>query len=166
MNDVEGGAVSALRVLVLCTGNSARSQIAEALLTSRGAGRVLAASAGVDPAPRVNPFAEDVLRDAGIDWTGRTPRGMDAVLAAPWDIVISVCDHANEVCPVFPGAPVRVHWGLPDPAHVEPETARRAAFRDTFDVLSARVDALLSLPLSGMDARSREAALKAIAGPP
>jgi len=139
------------RILVLCTGNSARSQIAEALLATRGAGRVHASSAGSRPAARVNPYAVEVLRDHGIAWDGRTPKSIDDVADQRFDLVITVCDNARDACPFFPGARVQVHWGLPDPAdETEPDAARRA-FRDTFDALAARVDALLALPLERLD---------------
>jgi arsenate reductase len=140
------------RVLVLCTGNSARSQIAEALLATRGAGRIEASSAGSRPAARVNPYAVEVLRERGIAWEGRTPRRIDDVAGERFDLVITVCDAARDVCPVFPGAGAQVHWGLPDPAdETEPEGARRA-FGATYDALAARVNALLALPLERMTA--------------
>lgn len=142
------------RVLVLCTGNSARSQIGEALLAVRGAarvaGRVEAASAGSRPAPRVNPFAVETLAAHGIEWTERTPKHVDDMLSQPFDLAITVCDNARDACPIFPNANARVHWGLPDPAdHTEPDAAR-AAFAQTYASLSARVDALLALPLERM----------------
>lgn len=140
-------AASSLRVLVLCTGNSARSQIAEALLNRRGAGRVAAASAGTDPAPRVNPWAVRVLAEAGIDWQGHAPRGLGSVPVTGWDLVITVCDHARESCPVFPGRTMTAHWGMSDPAAVEGgDEARLAAFRETLRVLERRVDLLLAVP--------------------
>jgi protein-tyrosine-phosphatase len=140
-----------LRVLVLCTGNSARSQIAEALLATRGAGRVEAVSAGSRPAARVHPGTVEVLRDHGIAWEGRTPRSIDEVAGQRFDLVITVCDDARDACPHFPGAIAQVHWGLPDPAQeVEPQASRRA-FRETYDSLAARVDALLALPLERPD---------------
>ena len=136
-----------LRVLVLCTGNSARSQIAEARLTTRGARRVRAASAGSRPAARVNPHAVEVLRAHGIPWEGRTPKSIDDVAGEPFDLVVTVCDNARDACPFFPGAAAQVHWGLPDPAEeTEPDAARRA-FAATYEALRARVDALLALPL-------------------
>jgi arsenate reductase (thioredoxin) len=141
-----------LRILVLCTGNSARSQIAEALLAAKGKGRFAAASAGSKPAARVNPFAVQVLAEAGIDWTGRTPRGMDGLEREPWDLVITVCDRAKESCPYFPGQPVLAHWGMPDPAEVEgPDEWKLAAFRDTFITLSRRIDLLLAFPLEELE---------------
>ncbi|MCE2942762.1 MAG: arsenate reductase ArsC [Gemmatimonadota bacterium] len=135
------------RVLVLCTGNSARSQIAEALLAHRGAGRIAAASAGSRPAPRVNPYAVEVLAAKGIAWEGRTPKSIDDVAGEHFDLVITVCDNARDACPFFPGAAAQVHWGLPDPAeHTDPASAR-AAFADTFAEVARRVDALLAIPL-------------------
>ncbi|MDQ8145414.1 MAG: arsenate reductase ArsC [Gemmatimonadota bacterium] len=139
------------KVLVLCTGNSARSQIGEALLqtrgASRGAGVVTGASAGSRPAPRVNPYAVETLEARGIAWQGRTPKSIDDVAGEAYDLVITVCDNAQDACPFFPGARAQVHWGLPDPAdETEPEAAR-AAFARTFEALAGRVDALLSLPL-------------------
>ncbi|HUF25688.1 MAG TPA: arsenate reductase ArsC [Gemmatimonadaceae bacterium] len=139
------------RVLVLCTGNSARSQIAEALLATRGAGRVEAASAGSRPAPRVNHYAIDVLRAHGIEWEGRRPKSIDDVEGQPFDLVLTVCDNARDACPFFPGAAVQVHWGISDPAEeTEPDAARRA-FAETYDVLSERIDALLALPLESIE---------------
>ncbi len=135
------------RILVLCTGNSARSQIAEALLTTRGQGRVEAASAGSQPAPKVNPYAVEVLAAHGIVWEGRTPKSIDDLAGERYDLVITVCDHARDACPFFPGASAQVHWGLPDPADErEPDAARRA-FAATYDVLERRVTELLGLPL-------------------
>jgi len=138
---------SPFRVLVLCTGNSARSQIAEALLGARGGGRIAAASAGSRPAARVHPDALAVLRAHGIPWEGHPPRAIDAVIGLPFDLVITVCDDAREACPYFPGARAQAHWGMPDPAAVSDGGARREAFARTYDVLLRRVDALLALPL-------------------
>jgi arsenate reductase len=140
-----------LSMLVLCTGNSARSQIAEALLATRGEGRIVASSAGSHPAPRVNPYAVETLRAHGISWEGRTPQHMDAMADAHYDLVITVCDNARDACPFLPGVPT-VHWGLPDPAEeTTPEAARRA-FEATFDALDRRVTALLALPVESFDA--------------
>jgi arsenate reductase len=127
-------------VLVLCTGNSARSQVAEALLATRGAGRIVAGSAGSHPAKQVNPLAVDVLRRHGIEWSGRTPRSTEQVTGEGWDLLVTVCDHANESCPYLPGMKARVHWGLPDPHDA-------ADFEATWSALERRVEALLALPL-------------------
>lgn len=150
------------RVLVLCTGNSARSQVAEALLATRGAGRIDAASAGSRPAARVNPYALELLRSHGIPWEGRTPRSIDDLGGAAFDLVITVCDNARDACPFYPGAAAQVHWGLPDPADAAgPDEARRA-FEDTWFALSLRVDALLALPLEQLDAGALREAAQAI----
>ena len=147
-------ASASFRILVLCTGNSARSQIGEAMITTRGAARtagvVIAASAGSRPAPRVNPYAIDVLAAHGIDWHGRAPQSIDDLAGATFNLVITVCDNARDACPFYPGAAAQVHWGLPDPAHEsEPERAT-AAFEATYNALSSRVDALLALPLESL----------------
>lgn len=152
-----------LRVLILCTGNSARSQIAEALFATKGRGRVDAASAGTHPAERVNPYAVAVLAEAGIDWQGRVPRSMDGLEREPWDVVITVCDHARESCPLFPGQPVRAHWGMPDPAAVRgSDEVKRLAFRNTFVTLSRRIDLFLALPMEKLDRLALEARVKEI----
>jgi arsenate reductase len=154
------------RVLVLCTGNSARSQIGEALLATlgavRAAGRVEASSAGSRPAPRVNPYAVEVLAAHGIAWEGRTPKTIDEVAGEPFDLAITVCDHARDACPYVPGVAAQVHWGLPDPAdHTEPAAAR-AAFADAYAALRRRVEALLALPLETMASTEVAAAAAAI----
>ena len=101
-------------------------------------------------AARVNPFAGEVLAQHGIVWSGRTPKHVDDVMAHPFDLAVSVSDHARDACPIFPKARAHVHWGLPDPAtHTEPVDARRA-FASVYVALSARVEALLALPLETM----------------
>lgn len=142
----------AFRILVLCTGNSARSQIAEALLVARGGHRIEALSAGSQPAPRVNPYAVQVLREHGIVWEGKSPRSIDSVTGRPMDLVITVCDNARDACPFFPGAATQVHWGLPDPADAVGSDAAVVAFQRAFDAISRRVDALLALPLETLSA--------------
>ncbi|MBY0491182.1 MAG: arsenate reductase ArsC [Gemmatimonadaceae bacterium] len=155
-----------VRVLVLCTGNSARSQIAEALLQTRGAQRpgrrVEAASAGSRPAPRVNPFAVETLAAHGIAWEGRVPQSIEALGNAPFDLVITVCDNARDACPFYAGGTVQVHWGLPDPADHEEPAAARAAFAATYAALDARVQALLALPLEQLAPAALAAAATAI----
>jgi len=151
------------RVLILCTGNSARSQIAEALLSTRGGARFEAASAGSRPAPAVNPWAVRVLAEAGIPWEGRTPRGLDGLAQERWDVVITVCDRAREACPIFPGAPVLAHWGMPDPAEVEGGDAEKLrAFRGALGTIRGRMDRLLALPLEKLDRHALESALREI----
>jgi arsenate reductase (thioredoxin) len=136
-----------IRVLFVCTGNSARSQMAEALLNQKGKGRFAAASAGSHPAARVHPLAVDTLREFGIAWSGHPPRSLAGLEHDHWDYVITVCDRAKESCPIFPGTPALAHWSIPDPAEVAgEEAAQRAAFRDAFLDLSRRIDLLLALP--------------------
>lgn len=140
------------QVLFLCTGNSARSQMAEALLNQKGRGRFNADSAGSRPAARVNPLALQVLEEHRIPWSGHEPRNVSELERQEWDLVITVCDNARESCPVLPGRPVVAHWGMPDPAEAEgDERARRRAFRDAFQLLSRRIDLLVALPLEKLE---------------
>ncbi len=156
-----------LRVLVLCTGNSARSQMAEALFNTLGKGRIRAESAGSQPAPRVNPLVIDTLREGGFAWQGNQPRGIDGLEHERWDFVITVCDKARESCPVFPGQPMLAHWGMPDPAEVVgDEAARRAAFREALLLLRRRVELMLALPLEKLERMALEARVRAIGGGP
>ncbi len=151
------------RVLFLCTGNSARSQMAEALLNWKGKGRFEAQSAGSRPAAQVNPFAIETLREHGIPWAGHAPRGVDGLEHESWDFVVTVCDRAKEACPIFPGQPILAHWSMPDPAEVEGDRAtKQAAFRDAFVLLSHQVDLLLALPLEQFERLAPEARLRAI----
>jgi len=152
-----------LRVLILCTGNSARSQMAEAVLNQKGRGRFVAESAGSQPAAQVNPFAIEALRDAGIDWRGRRPRGIDDLVTGNWDIVITVCDNAREACPVFPGQPALAHWGMEDPAAVQgDDEVKRRAFRDALQLISRRIDLMLALPINKLERLALQQRLRAI----
>ena len=163
MLSLDRGVTHPIRVLFLCTGNSARSQIAEALLQRDGAGRYVAGSAGSHPVERVNPHAIEVLRDAGIDWSGRSPKAIDDVAGEPWDIVITVCDNAREACPLFPEGTIMGHWGLPDPAEVTgDDNTKRHAFAAAFAAIARRVDMLLALPLDTLDREAVAARLTAI----
>ena len=136
-----------LRLLFLCTGNSARSQMAEAILNAKGQNRFEVASAGSRPAARVNRYALDTLEEFKIPWAGHEPRSVNQLQHQQWDFVITVCDRAKEACPIFPGRPTFAHWSILDPADVEgTEAAKRAAFRDAFLDLSRRIDLLLALP--------------------
>jgi arsenate reductase (thioredoxin) len=151
------------RVLFLCTGNSARSQIAEAILNRKGRGRFIAESAGSRPVEQVNPLAIEILREGGIEWTGHQPRGLDGLDREPWDFVITVCDKARETCPVFPGQPILAHWGMPDPAATRGnDSAKRSAFQDALALISRRVDLLLALPVEKLERLVVEARVEAI----
>ncbi len=141
--------VAPLGILVICTANSARSQIAEALLRHRGGDLIRAASAGTAPGPGPHPLAVDALAGLGIDWAGHRSKSLDEV-GGDWDLVITVCDDAQEACPVVPGR-LMVHWGLPDPAAVQGDRAEcMAAFTATAAELDLRIGALLALPLGAM----------------
>jgi arsenate reductase (thioredoxin) len=143
-------------VLFLCTGNSARSILSEALLNRHGGGRFRAFSAGSQPAGRVNPFALELLRHAGFPTEDLRSKNWDE-FAAPGapelDFVFTVCDNAAaEVCPIWPGQPVTAHWGVPDPAAVQgSDEHKRKAFRDAFITLERRVNLFLSLPIRSLD---------------
>jgi protein-tyrosine-phosphatase len=135
-------------VLFLCTGNSARSQIAEALMNRKARGRFIASSAGSHPAARVNPFAIQTLREVGIDWDGHAPQSIDSLMGKQFDFVITVCDNAKEACPILPGHPIHAHWGMEDPAEVEGSDAEKTqAFTATRVLLARRIDLMLALPI-------------------
>jgi arsenate reductase len=130
---------NALRVLILCTGNSARSQMAEGLLRDLGRGRVEVASAGVSPTV-VRPEAIAVMKEIGIDISDHRSKSVDEFKAEPFDYVITVCDNANRNCPIFPGTSRRIHWSIDDPAAVEgDEKTKLEAFREARDDLRERL---------------------------
>lgn len=155
-----------IKVLVLCTGNSCRSILAEALFNHLGQGRVRAYSAGSHPAGRVNPNALLTLERHGVPHAGARSKSWDefAQAGAPTiDFIFTVCDHAaNEVCPVRPGFPRSIHWGIADPAGVTPDEAQRAAFEVTYAALHQRIAAFLALPLETMSADDATAAARQI----
>ncbi|MBI5007824.1 MAG: arsenate reductase ArsC [Nitrosomonadales bacterium] len=142
-------------VLVLCTGNSARSILGEVLFNVLGKGKFKAYSAGSHPAGRVNPGALEWLQSQGYSTEGLRSKSWDEFSApgAPdFDFVFTVCDNAaGEVCPVWPGKPMTAHWGIPDPAHVEGDEARRAAFKKAADQLARRIHLFLNLPIEKLD---------------
>jgi ArsR family transcriptional regulator, arsenate/arsenite/antimonite-responsive transcriptional repressor / arsenate reductase (thioredoxin) len=143
-------------VLFVCSGNTARSVFAEALLRDKGAGRFQAWSAGTAPRAAVHPVAEEVLRDYGHDLSGLNPKSLSAVLtpeAPPMDVVLTVCDlSANEDVAAWPGQPVMAHWGLPDPAAVTGSpTDVRHAFETTYLTLRDRIRKFSALPLTTLD---------------
>jgi arsenate reductase (thioredoxin) len=152
----EGQAKRAYNVLFLCTGNSSRSIMAEAILNEVGKGRFRAFSAGSHPTGKVNPNALEQLRNARLPTAGLRSKSWDEYAAAgapPLDFVFTVCDQAaGEVCPLWPGQPVSAHWGVPDPAAVEgnPEAIRRAFFV-AYDVLFRRIGLFTALKLDGLE---------------
>ncbi len=122
------------KVLVLCTGNSARSQMLEAILTAKLGDRVHAESAGTLPAPEVHPLALRALEEIGIEHAGGTPRSVTDLLNRDFDVVITVCGHAKETCTVMPGVARKIHIGYPDPASAEgSDETRLEAFRKVRD---------------------------------
>ena len=150
---------SPLNILFLCTHNSARSIIAEALLNDMGGNKCKAFSAGSSPREnqQPNPFALKALQSAGISTDGLSSKSWD-VFATPdapkMDLVITVCDNAaGEVCPFWPGQPATAHWGYPDPSEVKgTDDERLAAFRQTMLTIQKRLQLLVSLPLAGISA--------------
>jgi arsenate reductase len=132
------------RVLFLCTHNSARSQMAEGWLRALAGDRFEAASAGTE-ATRVHPLAERAMAEVGVDLGAHTSKTLDRFLGEPWDWVITVCDAADEACPVFPGAAHRLHWSFDDPSRATgSERERLATFRRVRDEIRARLAAWLA----------------------
>lgn len=143
-------------VLFLCTGNSARSIMAEAIMNHRGAANFTAYSAGSHPAGAVRPEALRQLEASHLPTTGLRSKSWDEFVrpgAPVMDFVITVCDDAaNEICPVWPGQPLTAHWGIRDPAAVKGTDGQvQKAFREAFFLLDRRISLLLSLPLPGLD---------------
>jgi len=154
-------------VLFLCTHNSARSVMAEALLNTIGAGRFHAFSAGSMPSGRINPFALEKCKSLGYltdDLRSKTWDEFATPGAPKMDIIITVCDDAaGEVCPVWPGHPATAHWGFPDPSRVEgDDAAKRAAFDQVFHAIRRRIDLLVNLPLEKLERLALAAELKRI----
>jgi arsenate reductase len=154
-------------VLFLCTGNSARSILAEALINHWGRGQFRGLSAGSHAAGRVNPIALQLLEHMKLPAEGLRSKNWDELAvpqAPPLDFVFTVCDNAaGEVCPVWPGQPMTAHWGVPDPAAVEgTETEKWLAFRQTFTLLENRIKAFTSLPVASLDRMKLKERLDAI----
>ncbi len=154
-------------ILFLCTGNSARSILAECIMNRIGAGKFVAYSAGSTPNGKVHPQAIKLLRSLGY--------GVDALRSKPWDefaapgapvldFVVTVCDNAaGEVCPIWPGQPIRSHWGVPDPAAVVgTDTEVAMAFQDTYRMLKNRIGLFASLPFAKLSALSLKASMDEI----
>ena len=157
------------RVLIICTGNSARSQMAEGLLRNDAGDRFNVESAGTKSSS-VRPEAIAVMREVGIDISGHRSKNVDQFQGQQFDYLITVCDNARETCPVFFGAtgdsggqPVKAHWGYPDPSHAEGgDEGKRRAFELTRQAIGYRMLQLLALPLQTMDRAALQAALAEI----
>jgi arsenate reductase (thioredoxin) len=130
---------AAVRILVLCTHNSARSQMAEALLRSYGNGRFKVDSAGTE-ATRVNPLAVEAMSELGVDISGARSKHLNEFIEQEFDYVITVCDNAAETCPMFPGKSERIHWSFPDPSQAEGSNEdRMGAFRTVRDDIAEKI---------------------------
>lgn len=156
-----------LNVLFLCTHNSARSIIAEAVMNKLGAGRFKAYSAGSQPSGRVHPYALDMLGKLGYDISNMRSKSWEEFTApeAPQlDFVFTVCDNAaNETCPVWPGQPISAHWGLPDPSIAQgTDSEKHLAFADTHRMLYQRIGIFVNLPLASLDSLSLQRRLDEI----
>lgn len=154
-------------VLFLCTGNSARSILAEAILNREGQGRFRAYSAGSLPKGEVHPCTLDVLKSLGHDVSGLRSKSWDEFArpdAPQLDFIFTVCDGAaGEVCPIWPGHPISAHWGIPDPAAVEGNPAEQhAAFFDAYRMLANRIRLFINLPLASIDELALQARLHEI----
>jgi arsenate reductase len=160
-------ATTPINVLILCTGNSARSVLGEALFNHLGKGRVRAFSAGSHPTGTVNPLALATLAAHGVpppsDARSKSWDEFKAPEASELDYIFTVCaSAAGEACPIWPGNPATAHWGIDDPAHVEPIEARRAAFEIAYAALEKRIKAFLALDLESMTRREVVAAARLI----
>jgi arsenate reductase (thioredoxin) len=160
-------------VLFLCTGNSARSVIAESILNRYGQGRFVAYSAGSQPTGRINPYALELLKNQNYPVANLRSKNWNEFAgpdAPRLDFVFTVCDNAaNEVCPAWPGQPMTAHWGVPDPAAVEgSEAVKRAAFADTMRMMTQRISIFTNLPMGSLDKLSLQKRIDAIgnAAPP
>jgi len=154
-------------VLFLCTGNSARSIMAEAILNKLGAGKFRAYSAGSQPKRRVNPYTMQLLQSLGYDTSGFRSKSWNEFAkpgAPPLDFAFTVCDNAaGEVCPVWPGQPMTAHWGVPDPAEAKGSPAEIAlAFKDAYRMLHQRIGVFTALPIRSLDQLSLQQRLKEI----
>ncbi len=153
--------------LFLCTGNSARSILAEVLINHWGRGKFRGMSAGSHPKGAVHPIALELLKQVRLPTEGLRSKSWDEFAAPsgpPLDFVFTVCDNAaGEVCPYWPGQPMTAHWGVPDPASVEgTDAARWVAFRSAFHVLESRIKIFTSLPIAALDRVRLQARLDAI----
>jgi protein-tyrosine-phosphatase len=167
MNMAEVAHSKPFNVLFLCTGNSARSIMAEAILNRLGQGKFRAFSAGSQPKGRVHPYTLDLLRRLNHDVSGLRSKNWKEFSqpdAPKLDFVFTVCDNAaNEVCPIWPGQPMTAHWGIPDPAEAQGKEAEvRLAFADAYRMLNNRIAIFVSLPMRSLDQLTLQKQLDAI----
>ncbi len=148
--------VAPYNVLFLCTGNSARSILAEAIINREGMGKFKGFSAGSDPKGEIHPYTIELLKTLNYDVSALRSKSWDEFArpgAPELNFVLTVCDHAaNEMCPLWPGQPITAHWGVPDPAAMEgTEAERRVAFADAYRMLSQRISIFANLPLGSLN---------------
>lgn len=156
-----------LHILFLCTANSARSVMAEALMNHHGQGRLIGFSAGSHPRGSIHPMALALLEEQGMPTQGLRSKSWEAFAqpgAPEMDFVFTVCDNAaNETCPIWPGHPITAHWGVPDPAlAIGGEAERMLAFREAFAMLQRRIEAFSALPFAALDRMAQESAVRQI----
>ena len=140
------------KILFICSGNSARSVMAEELLRLKGEGRFCVFSAGTRPYAEIHPLTIRVLGEIGVSLQGRKPRAIAELADERFDIILTLCDTAREECPIFPGHPIRGHWGMPDPAlYKGTEEEKLGFFRKTLQEISNRIDLFVLLETERMD---------------
>lgn len=161
---MRGVTVVKYKILFLCARNSARSQMAEAIMQHKAADRFTAYSAGSLPADAIHPLAIEVLANAGYDMTGKKPKAMDVYKDTDFDFVITLCDSMKETCPVFPGHPIYAHWGMPDPAEFQgSDEVKLRIFKKTMLEISNRISLFIGLPIEKLDRLALEAMVREIA---
>lgn len=152
------------KVLFLCTGNSARSQMAEAILNSNGTNKFTACSAGTNPTDKINPLAVKAMARVGIDISSNKPKSVNQFINEDFDFIITLCDKGKEQCINFTGMPIFAHWGLPDPAGFEgTELEKLRQFDEILKQLITRINLFINLPMEKLDRLSLEARTKDIA---
>lgn len=140
------------KVLFLCNKNSARSQMAEAVLNQKASDSFIAFSAGSEPADMIHPLALQVLEDDGFDMSGKKPISLNEYIGKEFDFVITLCDSFKETCPTFPGHPVYAHWGLPDPSEFEGTYEDKLQFfKKTLMEITQRIILFLNIPIEKLD---------------
>lgn len=155
-----------MNILVLCTGNSARSILLESMLNTLSAGYVTAYSAGPNPEGRVHPDALALLTQKGYPTKGLSSKSWDLFLeenSPTLDLVITVCGNTEQACPIWPGGPMRAHWGVEDPAAVEDPQMRKQAFEDAYDALKKKAVAFLKLDLDALGRKGLQPHIERIA---
>lgn len=151
------------KVLFLCVQNSARSQMAEAILNEKTRGDLIAFSAGSEPTEKINPFAEKIIAAMGINTDGLRPKSIASIENEDFDFIFTLCDKMQETCPSFPGKPIYAHWGVEDPALFSgTEQEKKEKFREVFLIIANRINRFLNLSLDSLPREELEELLKRI----